>query len=143
MSSPEAQPPRYRILSHTADTAIEAWGDDLAELIANTAAGMFALMYDPASIDATRQAEITVSAEREADLLIDTLAELLYRSEADDLAFSLIGVSIEDGTARVTAEAGLLQEARLHGPPIKAVTYHDLTVEHSDHGWHAKVVFDV
>lgn len=143
MSSPEAQPPRYRILSHTADTAIEAWGDDLAELIANTAAGMFALMYDPASIAATRQTEITVSAEREPDLVVDALAELLYLSEADDLALSRFQVSINDNTVQIRAQGGPLQQVKLHGPPIKAVTYHDLTVEHTADGWHARVVFDV
>ena len=143
MSSPETEPSRYRVLSHTADTAIEAWGDDLAALIANTATGMFALMYDPASIATSRQTEITVRAEGEADLLVDTLAELLYRSEADDLAFAVFSVSVENTTARISAQSGPLQDARLHGPPIKAVTYHGLTVARTDRGWHAKVVFDV
>jgi SHS2 domain-containing protein len=36
-----------------------------------------------------------------------------------------------------------LDTVTVSGPPIKAVTYHQLSVAESDRGWVATIVFDV
>ena len=72
------------------------------------------------------------------------LSELLYRSEVDRLALVAFSAETEDDN-RVTVTAGgmPLDELELRGPPIKAVTYHELLVTESDDGWYGRVIFDV
>ena len=129
---------RYRVLDHTADTGIETDGATLEEVIANAATAMFDLMYESA---AGVRVEFAVEPAPPPDLLVAVLSELLYRSEVDGVSFSNITVRIEPDGTTIRAEAHPAGE--LVGPPIKAVTYHDLRCEPSDDGWHARVIFDV
>jgi SHS2 domain-containing protein len=137
-----ARPP-YRVLSHTADTGIEASGRSREELIANAARGMFALMYGPDPGDADEAVTFTIDSCDAEDLLVDTLSELLFRSETADLAFFRFTVEAS-GNCRlqVTATGRSVDGLDLTGPPIKAVTYHALEVIHDD-GWRARIIFDV
>ncbi len=49
------------------------------------------------------------------------------------------------GRTSVHVRAGGVNTANveLTGPPIKAVTYHDVAVSGTDHGWYGRVYFDV
>ncbi|MBP1632769.1 MAG: Archease protein family, partial [Acidobacteria bacterium] len=42
-----------------------------------------------------------------------------------------------------TAWGGPSSGLELRGPPVKAVTYHDLAVEQESGGWRVRVIFDV
>jgi len=135
---------RYSVLSHTADTGIEAAGADLAELIGCLAFGMFDLMYDLDALSPGEETALDVPAGAPAELLVDVLSELLYRSETLDVAYRDIGVAVSDTAATVTARACPTAGAALTGPPIKAITYHELLVEQLPDGtWRGRVIFDV
>lgn len=136
---------RYRVLSHTADTAIEAEGTTLSELVENLAFGLFDLMFDLDEVPSRETIRIEVSSPNAEELVVDTLAELLLEAETQDLVFASFSTRVdEDGErARITAAGSSVATAELRGPPIKAVTYHDLTVERRDGGWYGRVVFDV
>ena len=136
---------RYRVLSHTADTAIEAEGATLDGLVENLAYGMFDLMFDLDGVAAQHIVEVELSAPTREDLIVDVLAELLYEDEAADLALSSFSARIDGEalSARVTASGSTVTNADLRGPPIKAVTYHDFEVTTGDSGWYGRVVFDV
>ncbi|HSJ83244.1 MAG TPA: archease [Acidimicrobiia bacterium] len=135
----------YRVLSHTADTGIEATGHTLAELIEVLSQGMFELMArcDP-SAD-RRRLTLRVDAPTIEDLVVDILSELLFRSETEDLLFCQFRVTLEPGVPAATVEtAGIpVHEVEPTGPPIKAVTYHDLVVEQRESQWYGRVYFDV
>lgn len=136
--------PRYRILSHTADTGIEVYAESLGDLIARLAYGMFDLMYDRGELPPGRPAGFRISSWNPAELTVDVLTELLYRSETEDVAFFDVTVAIDDTTATVDATALPVGGATLRGAPIKAVTYHDLAVaEREDGSWFGRVIFDV
>ena len=78
------------------------------------------------------------------DLVVDVLSELLYVSEVEDAVFCEFDVSVSDeNTATVVARGVPLAQAEVTGPPIKAVTYHDLVVEETPDGWRGRVYFDV
>lgn len=134
---------RYSILDHTADTGIEAHATSLAGLIEALATGMFALVAeDLAGSHGT--ARIEVSADNETDLVYEALSELLYRSELDGLAFHRFEVALEDERKlKISATGARLDQLQLTGPPIKAVTYHDMSVSQNSDGWHGRVYFDV
>ena len=134
----------YTVLSHTADTGIEATGRTLAALIENLAFGMFDLMYDAAALPPTDSVQLEVPTAAPAELLVDVLSELLYRSEADDAAYGDVTVATGSDVTGVAARGASTLGADLKGPPIKAVTYHDLLVEErADGTWRGRVIFDV
>ena len=70
----------YRVLSHTADTGIEASAPTLSALISALATGMFRVMaaVDPCSSD--RTVSVKVQANTVEDLVVNVLAEWLYRA---------------------------------------------------------------
>lgn len=136
---------RYRVLEHTADTAIEAEGATLADLIENLAFGMFDLMFDLNEVRSLDMKKIELSAETVEDLVVDALAELLTEAESQDVALASFSARADakDVTAKVIAAGSVVSNDDLRGPPIKAVTYHDLEVSRHDLGWYGRVVFDV
>ncbi len=136
----------FTILSHTADTGIAVVADTLHELFEAAALGMFSLMYDVEHLEPTTSLDLAVEADGVDELLVDVLAELLYWSEADDVipcSFDVREVTANRATLR--ARVAPMRPDALIGPPIKAVTYHGLTVEEALNGksWRATVVFDV
>jgi SHS2 domain-containing protein len=133
------------ILSHTADTGIEATADSFAGLIEEVMRAMFGLVACLPPGAAERWVEFEVEAATAEDLLVDTLSELLYRSEVDDLVFCDFRVRLDGARLRNLVEAGGVPTpaVQAEGPPIKAVTYHGLVVEERDGGWFARVYFDV
>ena len=135
----------HRILSHTADTGIEATADSLAALIEEVMRAMFGLVAALSPGAAQHWVEFEVEAATTEDLLVDTLSELLYRSEVDDLVFCDYRVRIDEERFTAGVEAGGVPTPAVEteGPPIKAVTYHGLVVEERDGNWFARVYFDV
>jgi SHS2 domain-containing protein len=133
----------FTILSHTADTGIEATADSFSELVAELASGMFALMADVAAPVEAERRDVTVESPTLEDLVVDTLAELLYCLEVDDVFFTDFDVNYEGGRLTLAARVVPLADVEIIGPPIKAVTYHDLVVEEGPDGWFGRVYFDV
>jgi SHS2 domain-containing protein len=145
----------YRVLSHTADTGIEATASSLRELIEVLAGGMFSLMapgnepgggeQPAAGRHPRRQVTVEVAAGSITELVVDILAELLFHSEVENLVFTSFEVEMAPGDLRAVVTAGgvPVPEVEVVGPPIKAVTYHDLIIERRDGEWYGRVYFDV
>lgn len=133
------------MLSHTADTGIEATADSPAALIQELATGMFGLIATIGPRTAEQWIAMRVESATFEDLVVDTLSELLYHFEVGDIFFCEFRVDMEPGTLVVTVEAGgvPIHTVEPAGPPIKAVTYHRLTVEERGQVWYARVYFDV
>ncbi len=136
---------RYRVLDHTADTAIEADALSVDSLFENLAYGMFDLMFDLSSIRSQEMTKIEVSASSLEELVVDTLSELLALAETQDRGFASFSARVNEKTnsTRVIAAGSPVTSADLRGPPIKAVTYHDLEITRREAGWYGRVVFDV
>jgi SHS2 domain-containing protein len=89
---------------------------------------------------------IDVTARNVPTLLVDWANELLGRSEVTGLAYSelrSVRVSLlPNGSARASAQ---LRGKRVTQwtSPLKAATYHALSLEKRDDEWHAEVLFDV
>lgn len=136
----------HRILSHTADTGIEASASGFEDLIVELATGMFESMATvmPRSSSEAVVIEVDVSGSTPDQIVIDALSELLYASEVGDLFlcdFAARRVGRHD--LEVRANGVPFSSVEPTGPPIKAVTYHDLRVEERDGTWHGRVYFDV
>ena len=133
----------YEILPHTADTGIVTYGDSLEDVIGNAAFAMFDLMYDLDGAGEGVAVEFVFDDVEPPDLLVNVLSELLAESEADDIACSAVDASTRGAHLIVTASAHPIDDLDPVGPPIKAVTYHDLRCEPTEDGWLAQVIFDV
>jgi SHS2 domain-containing protein len=135
---------RYEVLSHTADTGIVAYGGSPAEAFTNAAFGMFDLMFDLSGVLATEECRVEVQAETPGELLVAWLSALLAEAEIRGLALSRFVVEEMTGGHLVgIARGSPTAELELRGPPVKAVTYHDLAFEEVRGGWRARVIFDV
>ena len=135
---------RYEVLAHTADTRIVAYGATLREVFETAAFAMFDLMFGSGDVVGTTTLHIEVRASPVEDLLVDWLSTLLFEAETKDLALCSFEVEVlEEG--RLVGRVGGVPSAgmELTGPPIKAVTYHDVSVTETLDGWSARVIFDV
>jgi SHS2 domain-containing protein len=106
---------------------------------------MFGLMAEAERESLEKWIEIQVESPTVEDLAVDTLSALLYDSEVEDLFLCAFEVIMAPDAFALTIRAGGVPTGRVEaiGPPIKAVTYHNLVVEKRDHGWYARVFFDV
>jgi SHS2 domain-containing protein len=100
-------------------------------------------MYDVDGSVPGSEVEIAIAGGAPPDLLVAVLSELLYRSEVDGLAFGDFQVRADDDRPVVRARGYPVESLEVQGPPIKAVTYHELRCEPTDEGWVAQVIFDV
>ena len=135
---------RYEPIDHTADTGILAYGATALELFENAGWGMFDLMFDLAGLEPQRDVPVVAAGDHLEDLLINWLSELLYHAETLDLALCYFTVDrLEAGGGQGSAGGGPTADAELRGPPIKAVTYHDLAIVENPDTWWARIIFDV
>ena len=135
---------RYEVLAHTADTGILAHGASLAEVFENAAFGMFDLVFDLRGVTASEGCRVAVEAETREELLVAWPSALLAEAEIRGLALARFAVEGPAG-GRLRGSAWGSPSAGLErrGPPVKAVTYHDLAVDEVPEGWQARVIFDV
>jgi SHS2 domain-containing protein len=134
----------YSTLEHTADTGLEANAASLPRLIEELSLGMFELMARVDPCPEAHRVETTIEASSSADLVVDALSELLYLSETEGLHLCRFEVtSTGDFAVEIQTTGVPTEDVELTGPPIKAVTYHQLRVSETDEGWSAIVYFDV
>jgi SHS2 domain-containing protein len=133
----------YRILEHTADIGIEAWGPTAERAFEQAAWGLAEILgaQVPGSVTGTTTIEAT-GADRGA-LLVDFLNELLLLHETGEVGFaSVVVTAMDDTSLRAEVEIVPLQgETETTG--IKAATYHRLEVTDTEDGVRARVYLDV
>jgi SHS2 domain-containing protein len=143
MSTPVPEGRGHVVLSHTADTGIEAWAPDLESLFEECAAAMFALMYPRADPLPSPHIAVEAAGNGVEELLVAWLSELLYIAEVSEVALCAFRVdSLTSTRVRGRAAGPPVSEIKLFGPPIKAVTYHGLTVA-CNGSCRARVIVDV
>jgi SHS2 domain-containing protein len=131
-------------LPHPADTGIEATAPSFPGLLTELAAGMFELMALP-GLPPEDWVQFRVEESTLPDLVVETLSRLLYEAEVRGVIFSRFAVDHDPASPSFTIRAGgaRSEAVELVGPPIKAVTYHDLAIEERAGGWYGRVYFDV
>ncbi len=137
-------PAGYRTIDHTADKAIEVWAPDLGELIVQAARGLIALLVEAEELAPTSEVEVSVSAASPEVLLHDALSEILYLTEDEGLMPITARLVSQEGSA-VRLSIGVVEMAAAEAwvlGLVKAVTYHNLKIEHTRAGLRTQVVFD-
>ncbi len=132
----------FEILEHTADVGVRSWGPSVEEAFRQASLGLLDIVgaFRPGSGD--RQ-DITVEARDLGGLLVDWLSEVLYLQEVKDVVFGRVEVSeVRDGRATGWVEI-IDRPVEIEGTAVKAVTYHQLSVEAIDSRWVATVYLDI
>lgn len=137
----------YKDLDHTADRAVEVWGESIRGVFVAAAEAMFGISQDLATIGRDHEWTIEVEAGSPDDLLHAWLSELLWVSDRDGAIpceFWIEELNEQRWQLRARARGGLPHaEMPTTAAPVKAVTYHELHVWREDGMWKATVVFDV
>lgn len=135
----------FETIEHTADIGVRAFGSSLEEAFENAAVGMFSLITDLDSVNASDEYPVDVVAEDTETLLVEWLNELLYLFESSSVLFCKFRVLELSGTALKAIAGGEPFDPGRHRleADIKAVTYHMLKIAKLDGTWSAAVVFDV
>ena len=136
--------PGFGIIEHTADVGIVAWGEDLAELFSQVAAGMYSIMVAVDDVRETESRELSVVADTLDHLLTNWLTELLFVTETEDLVFSRFEVRIKGTQLSATAFGERLDPLKHSiGEAVKGVTRHMFEIKRVDDGYEARVLLDV
>ncbi len=135
----------YKLIEHTADLGIEAYGGTPEELFCNCAFAMFDLIADLEKINPKEKVKFELTADNQNELLINWLRRLHSCYAVEEYLF---------GKFHITA----LGENKLHGfaegekldlkrhvlkKEIKAVTYHQVEIKKRDKLYAVQVIFDV
>jgi SHS2 domain-containing protein len=135
----------YREFEHTGDAGIELEARSRGELFAHATIALARMMVEPAGVRMLENRRVEVRADSDADLMHDLLAAALNLFLADAFIWHDARV-IEERTDSISVElSGEQFDARRHHllTEIKAVTYHELKVEHAGARWTARIVFDI
>ena len=138
----------FDLRDHTADVAVAAEGDTVADVFSAVANGFVAASTETVPDTDDDRFSLSVESERLEALLFDYLDELIYQRDVrnvlpvDNRVDTL--TELEQGNRwQLEASARAIPLERVSAREIKAVTYSEMQLEESADGWEAYVVFDV
>ncbi len=134
----------HRLVSHTADCIIEAWGPDRASCATEALAGLVDVFASAPGDAPSRPLPLAAQPAAPEDQLVSLLEDVIYTVEV--LAVVPVRFHLSE-----TAEGGLagdmevvgLEHVETQGPVPKAVSYHDLSMRPENGEWRGHVLIDV
>jgi len=134
----------HRLLPHTADSVIEAWGPDRPACLVEAMEALVDIFAEPGDAAVTRTLPLSAEAGPSADALVSLLEEVIYVTEVLGVVpvrFHL--ADTEDGGVAGDMEVVDARQVELVGPVPKAVSYHGLDMAEHDGLWRCHVLVDV
>jgi len=135
----------YETFDHTADIGLRIIAPTLSELFAEAGRGFSSLIVaNLAAVQPVEERTIRVVGTEPDYLLFDWLNELVYLLDHEHLVFSQFALT-HDATGLTAVCRGEHLDRTRHQleHEVKAITYHDLKVEHVEGGWEAEVILDI
>ena len=134
---------RYKLIEHTADTGLIAYGDSLAEAFGNAAYGMFSIIAELNRVSENEKRHFEVSSNDMEGLLFEWLNRLLYYFDVEMLLFKRFEISILPKNRLEAICYGEKYDSSRHRlkTGVKSATYHMLKVD--DVKNEVQVIFDV
>jgi SHS2 domain-containing protein len=132
--------PYSRSEEHLGEWKLCLWADTLEELFAE-AARQISRRCGPSTGPPGAWKRVSVTSRDGGTLLVDWLNELLGRSEIDHCAYSEVrSLVLADGYLEAEIRGQQVAEWR---SPLKAATYHGLSLACHGRRWRGVVLFDV
>jgi SHS2 domain-containing protein len=134
---------RFKLIEHTADTGLIAYGRTLAEAFANAAYGMFSIITDLRTVREVESRVLEVSEADSETLLFEWLNRLIYFFDVEMLILKRFDISEFDGYRLRAICHGEKYDASRHHLKIgiKSATYHLLSVDKEQN--RVQVIFDI
>jgi len=140
----DATTPGHRLLPHTADCIIEAWGPDRASCVSEALCGLVESFAEARDAAATRVLPLHGAPGGPEDALVSLLEDVIYALDVFavvPLRFHL--TETEGGGVAGDMEVVEAKDVDLVGPVPKAVSYHGLSMRPATGGWRCHVLVDV
>jgi SHS2 domain-containing protein len=141
-STPQGE---FHLLEHPSDLGIEASGKTVGEAFEQAALGLISVIAETDNIEPLDERRVTVDAQDYANLLVKWLSEILYLYDGEDYllkAAKVESISPTKLVARVSGEKYKPQEHKLK-MDVKAVTYHQVSIETSSAMTTVRVFLDI
>jgi SHS2 domain-containing protein len=134
---------RYKLIEHTADTGLIAYGNSLAEAFGNAAYGMFSIIAELDRVRETETRRFEINSDDLEGLLFEWLNRLLYYFDVDMLLFKRFEINILPENRLKAICYGEKYDPLRHRlkTGVKSATYHMLKVD--DIKNEVQVIFDV
>ncbi|MBE3558456.1 MAG: archease [Ktedonobacteraceae bacterium] len=135
----------YEAFEHTADIGLHAYGKTLAELFVHAAQGMESLMVPLEQVRAVTSREMKAEGHDTVSLLVAWLSQLVVLFDTEFLLFCDFKIDIITETHVAGRAYGEVYDPQRHelSSAIKAVTWHEAAVNHTDRGYEARIIFDI
>lgn len=135
----------YEVFEHTADVGIDAFGHTLPELFIHAAQGMESLMVALEQVQESVIREVAGEGRDVLSLLIAWLNELIILFDTEYLLFHTFEISTFSETSLKGRAWGEPYDPERHelSSAIKAVTWHQASVEQTEDGYKARIIFDI
>jgi len=135
--------PRYRLIEHTADIGLTAYGRTLDEAFANAAYGMFSIITDLRRVKENASRRVELDREGLETLLFEWLNSLLYFFDVEGLLLKRFDVSLVDGGGLKAVCYGEKYDPNRHQLKlgVKSATYHMMNIDTDKN--RVRVIFDV
>lgn len=134
---------KFRLIEHTADIGLIAYGTTLAKAYANAAYGMFSIIAELDNVREIESREVDLYEDDPEALLFEWLNRLLYVFDVEKLLFRRFDVTDFDGRRMKAICYGEKYDPSRHQIKlgVKSATYHMLKVDASKS--QVQVIFDV
>jgi len=135
----------FRLLAHTADMGIEATGASRAEVFVAAARGLKEMIFGDIPVTPRQGAPVALDSGDVGELLVAWLGEILYLSEVRGLVPGKFVIHEITETSLRGEVRGEPFDPKRHPieREVKAITYHQLSVERDGQGWRARVYVDL
>jgi SHS2 domain-containing protein len=136
---------KYRLIDHTADYGIEAFGKDLKQVFENAAFAICDLIIEPNCLQGRHTEQLIIIGDDVNDLMMNWLREILYRFHGMEMLIKQTSVQqiIETRLmADITYDFFEKEHHEIQNE-IKAITYHQFEVQKVADGWVARFIVDV
>ena len=134
---------RFKLIEHTADMGLVAYGHDLAEAFANAAYGLFSIMADLDRVQERESRQVELKEEDMEALLFEWLNYLLYVFDVERLLLKRFDMERFDGSSLKATCHGEKYDPSRHQlkTGVKSATYHMMKVDGEKN--QVRVIFDV
>ena len=135
----------FEILEHTADIGFRAQAPTLPELFESAGEALVSIAMEIKSVTAHQTYTLHASGDSNESLLVNWLSEALYLLDGEHLAIRRFQVTeLAPGRIQGVAFGERLDPARHPAKMVvKGVTWHQLKIEQTSHGWCCEVYLDI
>jgi len=128
-----------------ADVGVRGWGESRAAAVAQATLGVFALLVDPADVEAREVREVRAQADGPEALLVAWVDECLYVHDIEGYVVREVEMTVcTDTLAHGLLRGEPLDPARHRvGTVVKGATYHTVALGIRDGVHEARIIVDV